>query len=33
MEYDNNFDIEKFLSLEGYATDERKTRRKGSGGT
>ena len=28
-----NFDIEKFLSLEGYATDERAERRKGSGGS
>ena len=29
----NNFDIEEFLSLEGYATDERQERRKGSGGS
>ena len=29
----NKFDIEKFLSLEGYATDKRQERRKGSGGS
>lgn len=29
----NNFDIERFLSLEGYATDIRQERRKGSGGS
>lgn len=28
-----DFNIEDFLSLEGYATAERKARRKGSGGT
>lgn len=28
-----NFNIEEFLSLEGYATDERQERRKGSGGS
>ena len=29
----NNFNIEEFLSLAGYATNERQERRKGSGGT
>lgn len=29
----NNFDINSFLSLDGYATEERSSRRKGSGGT
>lgn len=28
-----DFNIEEFLSLEGYATDERQERRKGSGGS
>jgi hypothetical protein len=31
MNYD--FDIEKSLSLDDYATEERKKRRKGSGGS
>jgi hypothetical protein len=29
----HDFDIEKFLSLDGYATAERQERRKGPGGS
>lgn len=33
MELENNFNIEQFLDLSNYATDERVSRRKGSGGS
>ena len=33
MELENNFDIEQFLNLDNYATDERVSRRKGAGST
>ena len=33
MTLENNFNIEQFLSLDGYDNDVRKARRKGAGGT